>query len=105
MARENVAITGVTRAEILHGARNAHDLQRLMRALDSLPEIAISASTWDLLGEHLFRLRTRGIAVPFQDALIATSAIENSLPLWTRDSHFATIQTVLPALKLFAEPA
>ncbi len=104
MVRETVAVTGVTRAEILHGAMNDRDFERLTRALDGMAQVTISPSTWDQLGRHLFMLRTKGIAIPFQDALIATVAIENGLPLWTRDNHFRQMQTVLPQLVLFAEP-
>jgi predicted nucleic acid-binding protein len=39
--------------------------------------------------------------VPLADAILATIAIENKLELWTRDTHFQTIQTVFPELKLF----
>ncbi|MFO0807261.1 MAG: hypothetical protein U0746_01420 [Gemmataceae bacterium] len=42
--------------------------------------------------------------MPFPDAVLATLAIANSIELWTRDKHFALIQTALPALRLFQEP-
>jgi predicted nucleic acid-binding protein len=45
------------------------------------------------------------VIVPFPDVLLATVAIENGLELWTDDSHFLHIQRVLPALRLFQEPA
>jgi predicted nucleic acid-binding protein len=42
--------------------------------------------------------------VPFPDALIATVAVRTNLPLWTYDTHFNTICSALPALKLFEGP-
>ena len=42
--------------------------------------------------------------MPFPDALIATIAIDNDLELWNYERHFADMQKVLPALKLFQEP-
>ena len=50
------------------------------------------------------RSSAKGITVPFPDALIATIAIDNDLELWNYERHFADMQKVLPALKLFQEP-
>jgi predicted nucleic acid-binding protein len=44
------------------------------------------------------------VVVPFPDVVLATVAIANGIELWTRDKHFALIQGVLPALRLFQEP-
>ena len=51
----------------------------------------------------------RGVAVPHTKhasvgSLIATVAIEINIELWTYDSHFQMIQSVLPQLRLFQEP-
>ena len=48
--------------------------------------------------------RSKGLIVPFLDALIATVALENDLDLWHHDRHFPNIQKVIPQLKLFQEP-
>lgn len=58
--------------------------------------LTIPETLWDRVGDHLATLRSAGVTVPFADALIATVAIENGIALWTRDSHFATIQNTLP---------
>lgn len=42
------AIAGVTRAEILAGARGAKDRQRLVRFLNSFQPVAIPEAYWDL---------------------------------------------------------
>jgi len=56
---------------------------------------------WDELSINLFNLKTKGVTVPFQDAMIATIAISNNLTLWTRDKHFFLMQKVLSKLKIF----
>jgi predicted nucleic acid-binding protein len=99
------AICGVTRAEILAGARSPADLDRIASSLDALEQVAIVEEAWDLLGRNLSLLRSAGVTVPLADAMIATLAIENDLELWTRDAHFVRIQGVLTGLRLFqAEP-
>ncbi len=66
--------------------------------------MAIRKKTWANLGRNLAQLGAKGITVPFADALIATVAIDNDLELWNYDRHFADMQKLLPALKLFQEP-
>jgi predicted nucleic acid-binding protein len=98
------AICGVTRAEVLAGARNPADLDRIAISLDVLGQVAIAEGLWDVLGKNLSLLRTAGATVPFADAVIATLAIENDLELWTRDMHFLRLQGILTGLRLFQEP-
>ena len=105
LEKNGAAICGVTRAEILAGARNPTDLDRIAGSLDVLEQVAVPEELWDLLGRNLSLLRAAGVTVPFADAMIATLAIENDLELWTRDAHFARIQGVLTKLRLFQEPA
>lgn len=96
-------ICGIVAAEILHGARDAADFARLAAALAAFPQVTMPDSIWEAVGRNLWQLRTKGISVPFQDAAIATVALENGCEVWTRDAQFQLIQTVLPQLKLFAE--
>jgi predicted nucleic acid-binding protein len=101
---EPVAVCGVTRAEILAGARNSRDRQRLMQFLGAFQQVATPEPMWDLAGDTLAMLYAGGITIPFPDALVATIAIANDLEVWARDPHFPIMQKLLPHLKLFQEP-
>jgi predicted nucleic acid-binding protein len=98
------AICGITKAEVLHGARDANHFQSLAKKLAAFVVVPVPDKTWDSLGYHLFLLRINGVSVPFADAIIATLAIESNVELWARDVHFALIKGVLPSLRLFQEP-
>jgi predicted nucleic acid-binding protein len=98
------ALCGVTKAEVLYGARDLSDYRRLEAALAQFPNIDFPESLWVQVGHNLFLLRTNGVTVPFPDVVIATIAIAADVEVWTRDQHYAHIQHVLPALKLFQEP-
>lgn len=98
------AICGVTRAEILHGARDPRHRQQLLTALGMFPHVLVPDTVWDSVGDYLAALRAGGLTVPFADAILAALAIANGLELWTRDAHFTRMQRLLPALKLFQEP-
>lgn len=97
-------ISGIIRAEILHGARSDADYRRLITMLDGFPRADLDITDWDDVGRHLASLRRVGLTVPFQDAAIATLAIRDGLDLWAYDAHFPLIQKSLPALRLFVEP-
>lgn len=100
-----VAVCGVTRAEILCGARSSTDRQRLVVFFGPFQQVSIVDSFWDSLGDYLAALRANGITVPLADAIIATVGIENNIKVWARDPHFALMQKVLTHLRLFQEPA
>jgi predicted nucleic acid-binding protein len=99
----DLAVCGVTRAEVLHGARDETDEQKLMALLDQFDPVATPDETWDKLGRNLCRLRRAGIVVPFTDALLSTIALERDVQLWGIDRHFRLIAGVLP-LKLIEAP-
>lgn len=98
------AVCGITRAEVLHGAKNPADRQRLHQELNVFAQITLPDSLWDAVGDALAALRAAGVTVPFPDAVLGCVAIEYGIELWTRDQHFALMQTVLPQLMLFQEP-
>ena len=104
-AAGGVGISGVTRAEVLHGASNDADYQKLNAFLDQFIAVPIPESAWERLGNNLYHLRSQGISVPFPDALIATIAVMTAAQVWTYDTHFRLMQPFLPALLLFAAPA
>jgi predicted nucleic acid-binding protein len=98
------AVCGVTRAEVLNGARDPAHRQQLLLKLASFALVPIPDTAWDVVGDNLALLRRGGVTIPFPDAVIATVAIINDLELWTHDLQFQHIQRVLPALRLFQEP-
>lgn len=99
-----VALCGVTRAEILSGARNIRDRKRLFAFLQGFKPVPIPEPLWDRAGDLLAALRAAGVTVPFADAVIAAVALENQIELWARNKHFASIQKAVPQLRLFQEP-
>lgn len=99
-----VAVCGIVRAEVLHGARNPRDRAKLVALLNRFAQVPMSEPAWDSVGDNLALLRSKGVTVPVPDVILATLAILNDLELWTRDAHFALAQKWLPALKLFQEP-
>ncbi len=76
-----VAICGVTRAEILHGARSQADRQHFVILLDAFQQVLIPDPLWNTVGDHLATLRGSGLTIPFPDAVVATVALANDVEL------------------------
>jgi predicted nucleic acid-binding protein len=100
---EPVAVCGVTRAEILAGARRVPDRHRLLLFLNRFQQVPMPDGLWDMVGDNIAALNARGLTVPFPDAVVATLGIENDIEVWARDPHFPTMQKILARLKLFHE--
>ena len=100
-AEEDVVICGVVKSELLHGARSDTDLNKISDLLSEFEELNFEESDWGKLGEQLYKLRTKGITVPFQDAIIALLSVKYDVPVWTNDKHFSHMQRVITELKLY----
>ena len=98
---EDATITGIIRAEVLHGSRDPRHRAQLVAALDAFRQENIPPTLWDQVGDYLASLRGRGISVPFNDVAIAALAIHLGVELWTRDNQFTLIQSAFPALRLY----
>lgn len=103
VAEQDAAICGVTVAEVLQGARTSQERTKLSVLLSAFQRLVIEEAVWDLTGDLGARVRARGTPLSIPDLAIAATAIHYSLPLWTRDPHFARIQAVAPELVLFDE--
>ena len=95
-----VALCGVTRAEILAGARSANDRQKLLRFLSTFQRVVrkpcgtLSASPWHGSMPTASLSRSRMLWSP----LWVSRTISRYGP------HFPAMQKILPQLKLFQEP-
>lgn len=104
MQANGAAFCGMTRAEILHGARGPKHRLKLLQLLNKFPWVAMPEPTWDAVGDNLALLRAHGITVSIPDVIVVSNAIALDLEVWARDQHFVLMQQVLPALRLFQEP-
>ena len=87
---ENIAISAVTRMELLVGAWNNAEQRKIEKSLDAIQDIAISedisAKAVDLIRKYA---KSHGLKIP--DAIIAATAIDQSFQLFTynvRDFKF-----------------
>ena len=83
IARNNaIVISDVTRAEMLVGARNKHEMQTLLKELGRIHNLPIQAEISTLSIELLAKYHLSH-GLDFHDALIAATAIYFNIELYT----------------------
>jgi len=91
-----VLLPGIIRTEILRGAKNRREYNRLSDLLKGLTYLPVGEEFWGKLAEFSFGLFRKGIAVPLTDTYIALLCIEKNASLLHRDKHFDLIAGKTP---------
>ena len=100
IGQENIAVSDVTCAELLFGARNKKELQAIRKDLNKLTILPIQ-STVSSLAVELVEKYALSHKLSLPDALIASTAITHNMELYTlnvKDFRF------LEDVKLFINP-
>ena len=101
--QNEIAVCGIVEAELLHGAKPKSQIEAIELMLSDFEFLSICDDDWKEIGKEMYTLRTKGLSVPFQDAVIAYVARKYSAQVWTHDKHFKLISAVFSDLKLYAE--
>ncbi|CAA9257478.1 MAG: hypothetical protein AVDCRST_MAG77-2405 [uncultured Chloroflexi bacterium] len=84
--------TEPVRFELLRGARDDANYERLAGVLGALPVLPVAAERWQEAGELAYRLlRRHGMQFPANDLLIACVAMAHGAKLVHRDRDFDLI--------------
>jgi predicted nucleic acid-binding protein len=94
-------VCGPVVAELLAGTAAARRTE-LWALLSGLPWAPLGSEEWRRVGEVAAALRDRGASVPLTDIQIGVAAAGAGARLWSRDSDFVRIGSVLPELERFA---
>lgn len=91
LMESDVAINGMIEVELLGGVKTEKEFERLKSRLDALYYIETNRSLWDDASQLAFRLKRKGVHVPYADILIAASAMQEKAILVHADSHFDVV--------------
>ncbi len=86
--REQALLCGPVVAELLQGAKGEKEMQQLEFLFSAVEILDVINNDWVEAGIYLQNLRQNGITLPLTDALIATLATRNLVPVMTVDKHF-----------------
>ena len=89
LLKENAIITtGIIKLEILGGTKTQKEFQRLKTRLDALDMVETDTALWEEAYGLAFKLRRKGITVPYTDILIAACALRTESTVVHADAHF-----------------
>lgn len=89
LLKENAIITtGIIKLEILGGTKTQKEFQRLKTRLDALDMVETDTALWEEAYGLAFKLRRKGITVPYTDILIAACALRTESTVVHTDAHF-----------------
>ena len=89
LLKENCIITtGMVKLEILGGTKTETEFQRLKRRLDALDSVELDTPLWKKSCDLAFKLRRKGVTVPYTDILIAACALKTESTVVHADAHF-----------------
>lgn len=95
LLEKSLVITcSAVRLEILGAAKKSERWQ-LDSDFSSIPYLNIDSKVWNK-AIHVSRdLRDRGLSIPWNDVLIATTALEYAVPIYAVDKHFEEMSKVV----------
>ncbi len=78
----NIAVSAITIMELYFGALNKKELDKIKKSLNGIPVLSIQEST-TTLALRLIETYSKSHGLTIPDALIASTVIDNNLPLLT----------------------
>lgn len=96
-----IATCGVIKTELLRGSNSDKQFLQIAEALNDFSYLSFYENDWIGLSKQFITFKQNGLAVPFQDAMIAYIAIKYNCKVWTNDKHFKIMQEILTQLNLF----
>jgi len=92
LLKEDVVITtGIVKLEILGGTKTEREFQRLKTRLSALDAVETDVELWDRAYGLAFKLRRKGVTLPYTDILIAACALNAKAIILHADAHFDLI--------------
>lgn len=96
LSQGSVATCAPIRAEVVSGAPTASSFERLQELFRGVEMLALPPDAWERVEAHRFALARKGRQASLVDLLIALTAHDHRVPLWTLDADFHAIATEIP---------
>jgi predicted nucleic acid-binding protein len=93
------ALCSPVKLEFMGGARK-EDRKKLEFWFECIPYRSVTEIHWERAKLNAWKLRDRGLTLPWNDILIATMAIESDLRAYAKDTHFEQMAEAL-GLRLY----
>ncbi len=100
LVRNSTAVSGIVVTELYRGAKGERELRFLMKFLEAVDYIKTDEEVYNKAGSMGYNLSKQGIHIGTVDLIIAQTALEHRMSLYSLDRHFERIAEHYP-LKLF----
>lgn len=88
LREDAIVTTGIVKLEILGGTKTGKEFQRLKSRFDALYAVETDSLLWEEAYGLAFKLRRKGVTVPYTDILVAACAIKAEAVVLHADAHF-----------------
>jgi predicted nucleic acid-binding protein len=88
LSEDLIVTAGIIKVELLSGTRTEAEFNRLRDRLTALSCIETDHSLWDMACGIGFKLRRKGVTMPYTDILIGACALSGNCTLLHADHHF-----------------
>jgi len=89
LLKENAIVTiELVKLELLGGTKTEKEFQRLKLRLDALDTVEYDWPLWQEAVDLAFKLRRKGVTIPYTDILIAAGALKIQATVIHVDAHF-----------------
>lgn len=90
----SIWVCGVVIYELLQGVRSRAEKTKIQSALSGLQYAELTSTLWEKAADLSAALKKSGFTLPLSDILIAATAMEHNLQIFTLDKHFEQIKGV-----------
>ena len=96
---QTICTTGLIMAELIQGAKTHKEIDIIKDFVSTFEYLQDTPHIWLNAAEAAHKLRRTGTTASLSDCLIAALALHYDAELLSLDSHFTTIQTIVPFKK------
>lgn len=86
--QDKAAINGLIYTEILQSSPSIHEFKKIESFLEIIPILSFDENHWHKTARFYFEMKKKGLTVTTIDCLIAMQAIEENIPLFSKDKIF-----------------
>lgn len=105
LGEKRVCTTGLVMVELISGARDQTEFNRLKMDLEALPRLDPLPTLWEDMAKSRWRLKMRGLSgISIPDLIVAHVALAHDKTLLTLDRDFWRMRPVL-GLRLMEMPS
>ncbi len=96
LGEERVCTTPLVIVEVVSGARNRSEFERLRKDFSALPQVDFPQTAWVDMLESRWQLKRQGITgISIPDLIVAYAAVAHGKAILTQDQDFRRMQTIL----------